>query len=170
MKDQDFAVSMYNTHLKAEGAVKKLQHAGYDMKKRSIVGKDYHTEENVVGYYNTGNRMLKWGGIGAFWGGIWGLLFGSAFFFVPGLGPLLLAGPLVASLVAALEGAVVLGGLSAPHWWASASPKTVCSNTRPRSRQANLCWWPTVRPKKYNGPVTSSASGKAPSTAQFLID
>jgi uncharacterized membrane protein len=113
MKDQDFAVSMYNTHQEAESAVKKLQHAGYDMKKLSIVGKDYHTEENVVGYYNTGDRMLKWGGIGAFWGGIWGLLFGSAFFFVPGLGPLLLAGPLVASLVAALEGAVALGGLSA---------------------------------------------------------
>lgn len=113
MKDQDFAVSMYDTHQEAEGAVKKLQHAGYDMRKLSIVGKDYHTEENVVGYYNTGNRMLKWGGIGAFWGGIWGLLFGSAFFFVPGLGPLLLAGPLVASLVAALEGAIALGGLSA---------------------------------------------------------
>jgi hypothetical protein len=43
---------------------------------------------------------------------LWGLLFGSAFFIIPGIGPLLLAGPLVASLVAALEGAVVVGGLS----------------------------------------------------------
>ena len=113
MKDQDFAVAVYDSHSEAEGAVKKLQLAGYDMKKLSIVGKDYHTEENIVGYYNTGDRMRKWGGIGAFWGGMWGLLFGSAFFFVPGLGPLLLAGPLVASLVAALEGALAVGGLSA---------------------------------------------------------
>jgi hypothetical protein len=44
---------------------------------------------------------------------LWGLLFGAAFFWVPGLGPLLVAGPLSASIVAALESAVVIGGLSA---------------------------------------------------------
>ena len=38
------------------------------MKKLSIVGKDYHTEENVVGYYNAGDRMKYWGKLGAFWG------------------------------------------------------------------------------------------------------
>ena len=40
-------------------------------------------------------------------------LFGSAFFFVPGVGPLLFAGPIVSYIVGALEGAVVVGGLSA---------------------------------------------------------
>jgi hypothetical protein len=29
--------------------------------------------------------MKKWGGTGAFWGGLWGLLLGSAFFFIPGV-------------------------------------------------------------------------------------
>src|ERR1035437_1603527 len=52
------------------------------------------------------------GGTGAFWGGFWGLLFGSAFFYVPGIGPLLMAGPIVASSVASLESAVAVGGLS----------------------------------------------------------
>ena len=67
------------------------------MKKLSIVGKDYHTEEHVVGYYSTGDRMLYWGELGAFWGGFWGLLLGSAFFWVPGIGPLVvLTGPLAA--------------------------------------------------------------------------
>jgi hypothetical protein len=51
--------------------------------------------------------------MGAFWGGFWGLLFGSALFIIPGIGPLLVAGPLVAAIVGALEGAVVVGGLSA---------------------------------------------------------
>ena len=60
-----------------------------------------------------GDRMLSWGGSGAFWGSIWSLLFGSAFFLVPGFGPLLIAGPFVATLVAALEGAVVVGSVSA---------------------------------------------------------
>ena len=50
--------------------------------------------EQVVGYYNTGDRMKRWGKTGAFWGGFWGLLFGSAFFAIPGIGPLLVAGPL----------------------------------------------------------------------------
>jgi hypothetical protein len=57
--------------------------------------------------------MKYWGKWGAFWGGFWGLLFGSAFFWVPGIGPLLVGGPLVAWIVAGLENAVIVGGLSA---------------------------------------------------------
>ena len=106
-------IAVYDTHIEAEAAVRELQKKGFDMKKLSIVGKDYHTEENVVGYYTTGDRMKAWGASGAFWGGIWGLLFGSAFFFIPGVGPLLVAGPIVMGIVAALESAVVVGGLSA---------------------------------------------------------
>ena len=106
-------VAVYNTHIEAEAGIKELQKAGFAMKKLSIVGKDYHSDEHVVGYYNTGDRMKYWGKLGAFWGGIWSLLFGSAFFMIPGFGPILVAGPLVAWLVGALEGAVVVGGLSA---------------------------------------------------------
>jgi hypothetical protein len=51
--------------------------------------------------------------MGAFWGGLWGWLFGAAFFAIPGIGPVLVAGPLVAWMVGALEGAVVIGGLPA---------------------------------------------------------
>ena len=53
------------------------------------------------------------GKIGAFWGGFWGLLFGSGLFLIPGLGPILVAGPLVAWIIAGLEGAAVVGGVSA---------------------------------------------------------
>jgi len=113
MNKDNSIVAIYPSHTAAEAAVKELQQSGFDMKQLSIVGRDYHTEEHVVGYYNLGDRMKKWGGIGAFWGWIWGLLFGSAFFVIPGIGPLLIAGPLVGWIVAALEGAVVVGGMSA---------------------------------------------------------
>jgi uncharacterized membrane protein len=113
MSETNSVVAIYETHSEAEEAVKELQRAGFDMKKMSIVGKDYHTDEHVVGYYNTGDRMKYWGKMGAFWGGIWGMLFGAAFFVIPGLGPILVAGPLVAWIIGALEGAVVVGGLSA---------------------------------------------------------
>ena len=83
------------------------------MKKLSIVGKNYQTEEEVVGYYTTGDRVKAWGKTGAFWGGLWGLLFGSAFLLIPGVGPLFAAGPVVGWIVGALEGATVVGGFSA---------------------------------------------------------
>ena len=110
---QNSVVAIYNTHTETEEAVKELQKSGFDMKKLSIMGKDYHSEEHVVGYYNTGDRVKYWGKLGAFWGGFWGLLFGSAFFFIPGFGPIVVGGPLVSWIIGALEGAVVIGGLSA---------------------------------------------------------
>ena len=113
MSKNNSVVAIYPSHTAAEAAIKELQKSGFDLKKLSIVGRDYHTDEHVVGYYNVGDRMRVWGKTGAFWGGIWGLFFGSAFFWVPGLGPLLVAGPLVSWIVGALEGAVVVGGLSA---------------------------------------------------------
>lgn len=112
MKNTNTLAAFYDTHIKAETAIKKLEKSGFDMTKLSIIGTDYHTNETVTGYYNIGDRMKKWGSFGAFWGGFWGLLFGSAFFFIPGLGPLLVAGPLVSAIIGALEGAALLGGSS----------------------------------------------------------
>jgi uncharacterized membrane protein len=106
-------VAVYPTHTEADQAVKELQRGGVDLHKLSIVGKGYHTDEHAIGYYNTGDRMKYWGKVGAFWGGFWGLLFGSAFFIIPGLGPILAAGPVVAWIVGALESAVMVGGVSA---------------------------------------------------------
>ena len=105
-------VAVYQSHDQAAAAVAGLRQTGIDVTKISIVGKDYHTEERVVGYYNAADRMKYWGTSGAFWGGLWGLLLGAGFFAVPGVGPLLIAGPFVAFVVSALEGAVAVGGLS----------------------------------------------------------
>src|SRR5277367_597936 len=113
MTDTNAVIATYDSHSAAEETVKELQKSGFDMKKLSVVGQDYHTNEQVVGYYNAGDRMKYWGKMGAFWGGFWGLLFGSAFFWVPGIGQVLVAGPLVAMIIGALENAAVVGGVSA---------------------------------------------------------
>jgi hypothetical protein len=113
LSEANVVVAVYDTHVAAEEAVKELQRGGIDMRTLSIVGRNTHADEHVVGYYNNGDRMKYWGKTGAFWGGFWGLLFGSAFFAIPGLGPVLVAGPVVAWIVGALEGAAVVGGLSA---------------------------------------------------------
>jgi len=113
MTTENTIISVFNTHAEAEEAVKALDKQGFDMEKLSIVGKGYQTEEHPVGFYTKGDRVRTWGSVGAFWGGIWGLLFAPAVFFIPGIGLVALAGPIVATLMAALEGAVVVGGLSA---------------------------------------------------------
>lgn len=107
MTGKNAVVAVYGAHQDAEQGIKELQRAGVDMHALSIIGKGTHTDEHVVGYYNTGDRMKYWGATGAVWGGFWGMLFGSAFFAVPGLGPILAAGPIVAWIVG------VLGGISA---------------------------------------------------------
>jgi hypothetical protein len=106
-------VAIYDTHAHAEEALKELQRARFDMKTVSVLVKDYQTDEHLVGYYSTGDRMMYWGKFRDFWSGVWGLLAGGAFFAIPGIGPVLIAGPLVGWIVRALEGAAVVSGISA---------------------------------------------------------
>jgi uncharacterized membrane protein len=110
---QSATVAVYATHGDADAAIKSLQKAGFDMKKLSIVGKDFRTEEHAVGYYNTGDRVKFWGKTGAFWGGLVGILFSSAFLVIPVVGHIIVLGPLVSSIISGLEGAAVAGSTSA---------------------------------------------------------
>ena len=112
-QDQNSVVAVFNQNSEAENAIKELKGGGFDIKKLAVVGRDYQTESDVVGFYNTGDRMKYWGKWGAFWGGLWGLLFGAAFLIIPGVGPVVAAGSIVDWIIAALEGAIVVGGLSA---------------------------------------------------------
>ncbi len=113
MQKLNSVVAVYGTHTKAEEALRAFQGSGFDMKKLSIVGKDYHSEEHVIGFYNAGDRMKFWGKRGAFWGTFWGMLFGSALFLIPGVGHILVLGPVVGWIVGALGEGAVVGGLTA---------------------------------------------------------
>jgi hypothetical protein len=104
-------LAVYRTHADAEAAVKALQGASFDMGKLSIIGKDYHTEQDIVGYYNSGERVRFWGKFGAFWGGLAAILFGSAFLFLPLVGHVVVLGPLVSWIANGFTGAVFGGGL-----------------------------------------------------------
>ena len=113
MKTTDSVIAVFAGHQAAETAVKKLTTAGFEMKNLSIVGKGYHTEEKVVGFYNMGDRVKFWGTRGAFWGGFWGLFFGGLFMTIPVVGHVVVLGYLATIAVAAIENAVMVGGLSA---------------------------------------------------------
>lgn len=113
MSDSNAVVAVYSRHADAEAAIRELAKSGLDMMHFSIVGKGYHLEEKVVGFYNAGDRMKFWGRNGAFWGGVWGLFLGGVLFTVPVVGHVMVLGHLASMVFSALEGALIVGGLSA---------------------------------------------------------
>ncbi len=113
MDQADTIIAVFPNHEDADKAVQTLAAAGIGVKNISVVGKGYHTEEKVIGFYNMGDRMQMWGSRGALWGGLWGLLFGGVFMVVPVFGQVVVLGYLATAVISALEGALVLGSLSA---------------------------------------------------------
>jgi hypothetical protein len=113
METTNTVIAIFADHEGAETAVKKLTTAGFTMKNLSVVGKGYHTEEKVVGFYSTGDRIKFWGKRGAFWGGLWGMFFGGLFLAVPVVGHVVVLGYLVAVAINAIETAIMVGGLGA---------------------------------------------------------
>ena len=113
MENPETVIAVFADHHAAEAAVKKLTAAGFEMKNLSVVGKGYHTDEKVVGFYNVGDRIKFWGTRGAFWGGLWGLFFGGLFMTIPVVGHVIVLGYLATIAISAIENAVMVGGLSA---------------------------------------------------------
>ncbi len=107
------AIAVFTNHEGAEKAVKALAASGVDMKNLAVVGKGYHSEEKVTGFYNVGDRVKFWGSRGVFWGGLWGLFFGGLFIATPLGGPVLVLGFLATMVISGVETAVVAGALGA---------------------------------------------------------
>ena len=112
MNTSDTVVAVFADHNGAETAIKKLTDDGFNMKDLSVIGKGYHTDEKVVGFYNAGDRIKFWGTRGLFWGGLWGLFFGGMFMVTP-FGPVVALGYLATVLIAGLENAAIVGGVTA---------------------------------------------------------
>src|SRR5665213_272217 len=113
METTNTVIAVFAHHEAAESAVKRLSAADFEMKNLSVVGKGYHTEEKVVGFYTAGDRIKFWGERGAFWGGLWGLFFGGLFLTIPVIGPVVVLGCLGMMVVSAVESAIIVGGTSA---------------------------------------------------------
>jgi hypothetical protein len=112
-EDQSSAVAVFSDLSGAENAIGALKNSGFDIRKLSVLSKDFHSEDSVVGFYGASDRMKYWGKMGAFWGAMWGHSAGAAFLIVPGIGPVVIAGPFAGWIISALEGAVFVGGVGA---------------------------------------------------------
>jgi hypothetical protein len=108
-------IATYPDHASAEEAVRWLQKEGIPMQNLSIIGKDFQAVEQPLGFVTTGTVATDGAKVGAWTGGIFGLLVGAAFLILPGVGPVVIAGPLAAALLGGIEGAVAgaaFGGLT----------------------------------------------------------
>ncbi|MBD3884845.1 hypothetical protein IFO70_24215 [Phormidium tenue FACHB-886] len=116
MSDKHEVVDMFPSHVEAEAAVLKLQKAGFDMQKISIIGQDYQTTEHVRGFLTWKDTAKAGAGEASYWGsffgGLFGILTGVGLLFVPGVGPVIVAGHVVGVLAGWFEGMIV-GGLGA---------------------------------------------------------
>lgn len=104
----------FKNHQLAESAVQALGKAGFPLKNVSILAQNLQTTEQVQGFVTVGDVAKGGVGIGAWWGGLFGVLIGSAFLWIPGFGPLVVMGALASSFLGMLEGAAlgaVSGGL-----------------------------------------------------------
>jgi hypothetical protein len=105
MNTEQSVVGVYDALSKAEDAVRTLGRSGFPIEQVSILAQDLQSEKEVHGYVTSGDVACGAAGTGAWLGGLFGVLFGAAFLWVPGFGPLLVAGPLAAAFLGGIEGA-----------------------------------------------------------------
>lgn len=113
MLQNESVIAVFSDHQEADAAVKKLANGGVAIENLSVIGKGYHSEEKVVGFYHAGDRIKFWGKRGAFWGSLWGMFVGGVSLTIPVVGHVMILGYLAAIVVSAVEGAIMVGGLSA---------------------------------------------------------
>ena len=101
MADKHLCVAIYETHDQADEAFSRLQTEGSGMDLLSFVGRDYW--KDMVGSRNAGERFMYRGNLGHFWERLWSILRGWGVFWFFENGPVLVAGPLVRTIVATQE-------------------------------------------------------------------
>jgi hypothetical protein len=117
MSQESSVVGTY-THIdQAEEAVRKLGQSGFPIQHVSIIAKDLGTETKIHGFVTPCDVAKSSARTGAWVGGIFGLLLGAAVVWIPGLGPLVVAGSLTTALLGGLEGAVAGAATAGVFGW-----------------------------------------------------
>lgn len=109
----DTAVTTSASHEEHTADMRHFQRCMCEMKQLSFARSERRACETGVGEFSTLGRVRCWGGLGAFWGGVWGWMMGSTFFQNDAAGPLRAAEPMVGWMMGAVEGCLMGGGLSA---------------------------------------------------------
>ncbi len=113
MSNAHFLVAVFPDQDGAHRAVEAMVEAGYSTNRISVLGKLEAGGDDVLGVLHPGlgEQMKVWATNGALWGALLGMLTGAAgLFLFPGLGAVLIVGPLAEAVVGGATGAVLGGG------------------------------------------------------------
>lgn len=113
MTDKHFLVAVFADQDGAHRAVEAAIEAGAPMDRISVLGRLEREGDDVLGLLHPGlgEEAKVWATSGALWGGLLGMLAGAAgLFLFPGVGAVLIVGPLVEAVVGGATGAVLGGG------------------------------------------------------------
>ncbi|MEJ2059425.1 MAG: hypothetical protein P8Y64_02905 [Gammaproteobacteria bacterium] len=113
MTTEHFVVAIYRDENHAHRAVEALAEQDFPLDQVSVLGRVDSSGDDVLGILHPGvnERMKVWAAQGAAWGGLLGLLAGAAgMIFLPGIGSVMIVGPLVQALAGGMTGAAMGGG------------------------------------------------------------
>ena len=110
-------VGVYKALGAAEAAVRSLGDGGFPIQKVSIIAKNLEDDRRIHGYVTACDVARSSASTGAWVGGVFGLLAGAAFLWVPGFGPLIVAGSLASALLGGIEGAVAGAAVTGVFGW-----------------------------------------------------
>lgn len=102
-------IGVFNDRRQAEGAISQLRSEGFS-KEISILGKDQKTRTDANTTMGSTDSITDGSTTGSVIGGLAGLAAGAGMLAIPGIGPLLAAGPIAGALTGAVTGGVA-GGL-----------------------------------------------------------
>jgi hypothetical protein len=113
MLQENAMVVIYNDPQRTREAVKELERAGFNLNQLSLVGIVRPGKRVAVACYSDGSYIKCWGDRSTLWNSLCSAIKGWAFLSLPGIGPMLVSGPLALWIVAALENAAIFSNLSA---------------------------------------------------------
>jgi hypothetical protein len=106
MSQESSVIGVYANIDQADEAVQKLGQGGFPIQHVSVITQNLGSERKVHGFVTSCDVARSSARTGAWVGGIFGALVGAAFIWVPGVGPMIVAGSLAAALLGGIEGAV----------------------------------------------------------------
>jgi hypothetical protein len=114
MLERNAVIAIYRNHEQANGAVRTAIQCGLDRGSLSLVARDRLAGDRIVIDDHSDGSMTSWGKLGVvgpnLWGpGLWGVIMGWVSVWVPGLGPLMIGGPMVSLILGSQDAAAVFG-------------------------------------------------------------
>lgn len=105
MDHESHTVALFADMLQLQRGLSVLREAGFDTRNLSVIGKNQHREADVTGLLVSGSGSRCWGRFGLLARSRWWPDGATALLLFPGVGQVVIVGPLVHALGDVLEGA-----------------------------------------------------------------